>query len=451
MAQIHVRWATALGGLFLIATVSGQAHAGSGFAVRSQSTSTLGTAQSGMSTGAGDIATMVYNPATLAAESGNSASFGATGIVTRGRFEDPKGQNVLGGPISGGSGGNNWAGAPLPNVHLGFDVGQGLRAGFSLTSHYGLGTFYDDGWVGRYHALDSQLISVAAQPTVAWQATPWLALGAGVLLQYTQTTTTAALDFATIDVLSTGGAFGGIPGADDGRIKSSMSDFAPGFSVGALVEPRPGTRIGVGYRSAMTHDLDGDATFDLGGPVGAGLAAATGGFSDTGVSAKLRLPPQIFAGIQQELGHGVTVYGDLNWLGWSRLDDLTLTFDNPAQPAVPIDLPWKNSIYFAAGMSWEATEKLTIRGGAAYDQSASRDKGATPAIPDGDAIWVSAGMNYQWTDRLSIDSALGATFTEQVNVDLDITDPGNTFRGAFDGSVGDAGAAFASVQLNLEF
>lgn len=426
--------------------------AGSGFAVRSQSTSALGMAQAGMSTGAGDMSTMIYNPATLAVESGSAAVIGLTGIITRGRFDDPDGLTALGTPTGGGDGGDNGVAAPLPSLHLGVDLADSLRAGLSITSLYGLGTYYDNGWAGRYHALDSELTSVVVQPTLAWRATPWLALGAGLQVQYVRARTTAAVDFGSIDVALTGGAFGGVPGEDDGKFKATTSDVDVGMSLGLLVWPWEGARIGFGYRSPVTHHLDGNASFGLGGDVGAGVAAATGAFRNTGVSSELRLPPNVYLGVQQELGHGVTVYGDVNWMGWSRLKDLTYTFDNPDQPDAETALPWKDSLFAALGMSWQATERLTLRAGAAWDQTPARGDGAaTPAIPDGDAYWLASGAGYRLTDSMTLDAALGATFTESVDVDLSATMPGNAFRGDFAGQAGDAGAMFASIQLRVEF
>lgn len=404
-----------------------------------------------MSTGAGDIATMIYNPATLSAVHGTSAVFGVTGIVTRGHFKSVEGRSIVGPPVSGNSGGDNSASAPLPNLHVGFDVADGWRAGLSVTSNYGLGTHYNGDWVGRYYTLDAKLLSIVAQPTVSWQATPWLALGAGIMMQYVQTHTTAALDFGTIDAVAFSGAFGGIPGASDGKIRTTMSDLGVGFSVGALIEPWTGTRFGISYRSAMTQKLDGDARFSLGGPVGAGIAGATGGFRTTGVSAKLRLPPQIFVGAQQDLGNGLTIYGDVNWLGWSRLKNLKLVFDNPAQPDVLIKLPWKDSYFFALGASYRVTDRLTLRGGMARDLSPAHGIGVTPEIPDGNAWWVSSGVEYRWSDSVVINAALGATFTENVRVDQKATGPGNAFRGDLSGTVGGAGAMFASLQLTTRF
>jgi long-chain fatty acid transport protein len=115
-------------------------------------------------------------------------------------------------------------------------------------------------------------------------------------------------------------------------------------------------------------------------------------------------------------------------------------------------LPWKDSLYIALGVSAQATKRLTLRAGAAWDQTPARGAGAaTPAIPDGDAYWLSAGAGYRLSESMWLDAALGATFTESVDVDLSAAMPGNAFRGDFAGQAEDAGAMFASIQMRIEF
>jgi len=166
-------------------------------------------AQAGMATGVGGLATMIYTPATLAATSGRLVEVGGAVVAPAGRYRGIESRTVFGGPISGGDGsGENAPGAP-GNVYAAGDLSPEVRVGLAVTSLYGLGACYQEGWAGRYHALDGGLTSIVAQPTLAWRATPWLALGAGAHLQHVSTRTTAAIDVGAIDAGLAGGAFGG--------------------------------------------------------------------------------------------------------------------------------------------------------------------------------------------------------------------------------------------------
>jgi long-chain fatty acid transport protein len=419
--------------------------------VRTQSLVSFGMAQAGITTGAGGIAAMIANPATLSASSGRLLESGTAAVMTGGRFRDIEASTVSGAPIGGGNGSGEHVPGVLPSIYVAGDLADGLRAGLAVTALYGLGTHYDATWSGRYHAIDSELISVVVQPTLSWQATPWLAVGGGPQIQYIRSRSTVAIDFGTIDAVAAGGAFGGVPGASDGRAKVTLDGFGVGFALGALLTPAPGTRLGIGYRSAIDQSLDGDAEFGLGGPVGAGLAALTGAFSNTGASATVKLPDSLYLGIQQQLGAGVTVHADLHWMGWGRIDQLVTRFDNPAQATDVTRLPWDDSIYVAVGASWDVDERLTLRAGAAYDQGPARNGGATAAIPDGNSVWAATGLSYRMTDTIVLDAALGVLFTESVTVTARTTDPGGTFRGDFSGRYEEGRALFGGLGVRFAF
>ncbi|MEE4189502.1 MAG: hypothetical protein V2I76_13795, partial [Roseobacter sp.] len=71
--------------------------------------------------------------------------------------------------------------------------------------------------------------------------------------------------------------------------------------------------------------------------------------------------------------------------------------------------------------------------------------------PDGDSWWVSTGASYKVNDRVWLDGAIGATFTESVDVDVSASQPGNAFRGDFSGRATDAGAVFGAFQIRIAF
>ena len=50
-------------------------------------------------------------------------------------------------------------------------LGDRVRAGLGITAPFGLRTSYPDEWVGRYHAVDSELRTVNINPALAVWAT----------------------------------------------------------------------------------------------------------------------------------------------------------------------------------------------------------------------------------------------------------------------------------------
>ena len=79
----------------------------------------------------------------------------------------------------------------------------------------------------------------------------------------------------------------------DGRIQTRGHDYlTPGFNVGLLYEFGDETRVGLHYRSGMTHEITGSANVDgLQGPL-----AAFNGTVDA--RAELKLPAIATAGVK---------------------------------------------------------------------------------------------------------------------------------------------------------
>src|SRR6185503_20550729 len=120
------------------------------------------------------------------------------------------------------------ADAPIPNLAIRHRVSDDLAIGLSLSAPYGLKTVYPAGWAGRYYAMKSELVTVDIAPAIAWQATPELALGASVNVEYARGELTSAADIGTLGLLNA--LPGSVPGGFDGSARLSGMDWATGFS-----------------------------------------------------------------------------------------------------------------------------------------------------------------------------------------------------------------------------
>ena len=47
--------------------------------------------------------------------------------------------------------------------------------GLGINVPFGLKTEYDDGWIGRYQGLKSEIKTINVNPALSWQVTPTLA------------------------------------------------------------------------------------------------------------------------------------------------------------------------------------------------------------------------------------------------------------------------------------
>ena len=427
------------------------AQAGSGFDLRSQSTTLLGSAQAGMMTETGNTSLIVNNPASLAWGNGSEIVAGGTPIFTASHFSNGSAQTVLGTPISGGDGGNNGTKALLPNLYAATSLTPEFRVGLAVTSLYGLGSSWQAGWLGRYYAISSQLVTYDVLPTFSYRPVPSLSLGVAPIIQYSRAKSNAAIDFGTIDQALLGGLGGGQPGLNDGSVTTRTGAWSAGVQLGALFEISPGTRLGAAYRSRISGNLQGSANYQTGGPVGDAVVAATGAFIPGNITLGLAMPAMATAGVSQQLGEAVTVMADLQWLGWRTLQGLTITAENPAQPPVTTVLDWRNSIFVAAGLRYRLTENIGLRFGAAYDQTPSRASTRTPLIPEADSYWAAIGLEWRLNPTVSLEAAYGHIFVTTAAVSLSANTLANAFRGGLSGNISGGSVDYLSMQITKRF
>jgi long-chain fatty acid transport protein len=428
--------------LLLVGWESGPARA-SGYALREQSASAIGNAFAGATAGADDLSYMFFNPAGITRLSGSQIIGGANLIMPQLKFHDGEASTATGATIGGNSGGSDAGEDALVPVFYGLwdvqeslDLEENIKVGVGVNVPFGVETDYQDGWIGRYYGLHSKVQTVNVNPVVAWEVTKGVSLAAGLQVQYVKARLTNAIDFGTI------GAARGIPGSDpgqqDGRGKASGDDIGYGFNVGALFEPWAGTRVGASYRSAIHHTLDGDGNFDLGGSTVAKTLASTGAFQDTGIKANVTTPETVSFGVYHDITPEWAVMSEAAWTRWSRFHDLTIKFDNPAQPNSVTNEDWRDTWFLALGATWRPNETWTLRGGAAWDQDPTRNQTRTPRIPTDNRYWLSFGAG--WTPLANVTVDLGYThvFFDNASIKLSADDSDNAPRGNLSGNFEDS-------------
>lgn len=420
-----------------------------GFAIREQSASSQGVAFAGIAAGGNDVSAMFFNPAALSLYGSQSvANFNA--IAPKAQFRNGKAQTISLGaagaaPIRGQSPDNIGNTAFVPALYGSYAF-EDWRFGLGVTAPFGLESEAPDDWLGRYHATTSELRTININPSLAYQAHPYLSLGAGVVVQYAKANLQNAIDFGTIGAvgaatnpaLASAFAQQGItpqPTAQDGLATAEGDDWDFGFTLGFLITPPTGTRIGVGYRSPINHSLSGDGEFRQDGAgVAQTLTAATGAFVNSGISASTTLPQSVSVGIAQKITEQWEVLGTFEWTDWSSFDELLIRFDNPAQPASLTEQDWSDSIFVSAGVQYRPIETLQLQAGVAWDQTPIPDSTRTPRIPGSSRTWLSIGANWRALENVTVGIGYSHIFVQDGDVDLSATDPGNTFRGDLSGT-----------------
>jgi long-chain fatty acid transport protein len=133
---------------------------------------------------------------------------------------------VGGGAISGGNGGDAGENALVPNFYYTQPLSDRLFLGIGVNAPFGLATEYDQGWVGRYHAIRSEIMMVNVNAAVAYKFNDQWSVGGGVNYQKLDAELTQAVDYGTICALAGVGACTA-PGANESVEKPlcrSMAD-----------------------------------------------------------------------------------------------------------------------------------------------------------------------------------------------------------------------------------
>jgi len=415
------QWMSALFLAFCVLIISAGAAFGAGFALVEQSVSGLGNAYAGGAASAEDATTIFYNPAGLTRLSGQEVIAGGHVIVPSVKFHNEGSTHVLqaytGQPLSGENGDDGGVTKAVPNLYYSKKINDRLSVGIGINAPFGLATEYDKTWVGRYHAVKSDLMSININPTIAYKLNDNLSVGAGVSAQYIKATLSNAIDFGTLDFLGKLGlpahALGLTPQQADGYVELEGDSWGFGFNLGLLYEFTKNTRLGIAYRSQVKHTLKGEADFSK---VPAGLSPYPV-FKDDDVTADIRLPDNLSVSFVHQFNPQWMVMADFTWTNWGVFKKLEVEFDNPNQPNSTTTENWKDSYRYSLGVTYLPDKKLALRVGTAYDTSAvSQAKYRTPRIPDGDRIWAACGMGYKISDLLSLDVGYAHLFINDPDI-----------------------------------
>jgi len=376
---------------------------GGAFTLTEQNASGIGTSFSS-SAEARDASTIFYNPAGLTRLDRPELVGAVNVIVLSGGYTD-EGSTTAGViPISGGNGGDPGGATPVPTLYFSSPISDRIVAGFGIHVPFGLSTSYDEGWVGRYHGLKTELATINLNPSMGLKVTDKLSLGFGFSLQYLNATFSNAIDFGLAGYAM--GIPDFTPGSADGAVSIEGSNWGTGFNFGLLYEPMTGARFGLAYRSQIGNTVTGNATFaDVPPPF-------QPAFSDQGFSAPLDLPATISGNFFYQIDPHWAVMADITWTNWSVLQEIVIDFEDPLTPSATLPQYWNNSFIYSGGIHFTAGN-LTYKLGLAFDETPiPSPEYRSPRIPDSNRTWVSFGVTFRTSNTLNFDVGYAHLFME---------------------------------------
>ena len=212
MNKINLKLKATIYSLALMALMTSNAKAG-GYSTSLYSTSGLGNAYSGSTTGSHDVSDIFFNPAVTAGKDKSEivASFSYLRLAIdpdnmSSNFKHP----VFGTLKRDGAESRNVGTQKLiPALYFSSPINDKTAFNLAITSPFGLETKYNKNWSGRFRALNSSIATLNINPSVAYKITDDLSFGAGVMAQYYKANLTKEVFTSqTTTGLATGAALG---------------------------------------------------------------------------------------------------------------------------------------------------------------------------------------------------------------------------------------------------
>ena len=431
--------ATALALAVLGTLAAGQASA-SGFQLREQSVKNLGKSNAGSIVGK-DASNVSLNPAAMTNLDKNTLQADVTVIDLSADFTG--GGRVLGSPaapLTGGNGGDPGDPTVVPNMAAVFPLKgalEGMTVGVSVGAPFGLKTEYENGWVGRYRALTSDVKVVDLTLSAAFKATDGVSVGFGLIYERADVTLSKAIDFGTAICASSNPAncFNPVypfkPQQMDGAFEVKGDGTSIGYVIGGQIAPNDKLAIGFSHRSEIKHDLEGTLDFQN---VPA-LLANDPRFQDGDGGARLVTPKITTLSIMYGVTDAFRVLADYQATGWSSLQDVTIKRSNGTVVGSE-DFSWEDTDFFSVGVEYDISPAFTLRAGVGQDESPTNDATRTPRLPDNDRMLYSIGASWNVSDHLSIDAAYQRINIDDPEVNLGVHAPSDlsTLTGTYSGS-----------------
>ena len=365
--------------LLALAVAAPTAALAGGLAVREQSTQFQGTSFAGSGAGGG-LSSSFWNSAAIGeAGSGLSTDSSYSLIFGQTNFTALPGTVAIGGARETDQDGLAFVGAS----YAAYRLNERTVFGVAINAPFGLSSKVDDqNWVGRLHDRSAKLITANVNPMMSYELMRGLHVGFGFQFQY------AKLTFKTANSAAASPPSATLIGDDVGA----------GFTAGVLWKPAAGTSIGLGYRSAVQHSIDGKV-YNTGLPQG------------TPFQLGITTPDMVTLSLRQSLSAQARLLATVEWAHWDRLNvhPVKTSFGTISN----FDFRWKDGWHFALGGEYDLNSQTTLRAGAAYEISpVDEPSQRLPQAPDADRIWLSAGMTYKLSPTTTLSAAYSHIFID---------------------------------------
>ena len=400
---------------------SGAVHA-SGYHFGTQSVNAQGTANSSGAEAA-DASTIFYNPAGLTKLDSSQISVNANIVLPSIRYEADSATDFTGIPVQGSKSGKITKTTVAPHIYGAYKATDDLTVGLGVYVPFGSATEYKKDSVLRHNINKLGLTSIAVEPVAAWKLNDRHSFGAGIIAQHTSAELRKYADWgiqqkAAMLKATPSNPAGAAAIQADGHADVKGSDWGFGYQLAWMWDINDRARVGVNYRSKVSHTLKGDAEWAADGAMAkqawaAKLLEARGYVPNEKASVKIVTPESLSVHGMYKVSDKADLFGDVTWTRHSRFNKAELVFEkektigiNKKSDRTTITPNWRNTYKVGFGGSYQISEPLQLRAGIAFDKSPVKNADyRMNSLPDGNRIWFSAGMKYNIGKNHVVDAA----------------------------------------------
>jgi len=328
---------------------------------------------------------------------------------------------------------------PPAHIYLGIPINDRLELSFSVNSPFGLGTEWDDDFLGRYIAQKTDITNFDLGASMAYQLSENFAFGIGVDYMV-----------STIELHRIAGLINPfnqqLNDVAEATLETSSINSAFAWNVGLLWKIGGGFSIGGVYRSSFTIDYEGDGDFTqimTGYPEFDAVIGSVLPFDNkVPITTSIEFPDFWTVGLSWQ-NERWTLSGQYGEMGWSSFDELTLVF--PENPELSTTIPenYEDAAQYRIGGEYRASQHVALQGGYLFDETGQPVESMSPLLGDGDRTGYSVGFSY-FTDRFRFD--LGYMYLE-----TDARSTGGASIDGFEGTYDDGKASLAGATFTIKF
>jgi long-chain fatty acid transport protein len=364
----------------------------------------------------------------------------------------------------------------VPNLYASMAINDQWHVGIGVNAPFGLKTEYDDGWLGRYQALKSEIKTINVNPAVSYKLNDAWWFGAGANYQQLNATLSNAVNYTGALALGYGAAAlaGQIPATVipsliaatsglDSKGTVTGDDYSWGWNAGVMYSLNEDTRVGLAYRSTIKYNVAGNVDFanpavpTLGGPlaplnpvvVGVSNAINSTALRNGGVTLDITMPDTASLSYYQRINDLYDVLADVTWTGWSSIKELRIVrTDGSVLSVLPEN--FRDTWRVSAGINYQYAEKIVLRAGVAFDQSPINDTDRGPRLPDNDRTWLTVGGRFKLSPQSNIDVGAAYIFVKDSSIN-NAGNPANIPRNGLINGTYNNNVVIVSGQINYRF